>query len=144
MLSCDLQVDVYGGYGPMRCDRCQADECFHTLNRCHGCSCPPHSYIHVDDFESPRQLAAYLLKLDHDDQLFMLPHSTPSMKPSASPMIGGEQMTRVSCLSTINAGRHGDLRIVSLLLMMYSTLVCSTKALQFTSTIPSCVNVRMF
>jgi hypothetical protein len=98
----------------------------------------------VDDFESPRQLAAYLLKLDHDDQLFMLPHSTPSMKPSASPMIGGEQMTRVSCLSTINAGRHGDLRIVSLLLMMYSPLVCSTKALQFTSTIPSCVNVRMF
>jgi glycoprotein 3-alpha-L-fucosyltransferase len=31
---------------------------------------PPHSYIHVDDFESPRQLAAYLLKLHHDDALY--------------------------------------------------------------------------
>jgi len=31
---------------------------------------PPHSYIHVDDFASPRQLAAYLRKLDADDALY--------------------------------------------------------------------------
>ena len=33
-------------------------------------SCPPHSFIHVDNFESPKELAAYLHKLDKDDQLY--------------------------------------------------------------------------
>ncbi|KAI1301777.1 Glycoprotein 3-alpha-L-fucosyltransferase A [Halotydeus destructor] len=28
---------------------------------------PPNSFIHVDDFASPRELASYLDKLDHDD-----------------------------------------------------------------------------
>ena len=31
---------------------------------------PPHSYIHVDDFESPRHLAEYLKLLDSDDALY--------------------------------------------------------------------------
>ena len=31
---------------------------------------PPHSYIHVDDFESPRHLAEYLHKLDKNDDLY--------------------------------------------------------------------------
>ena len=31
---------------------------------------PPNSYIHVDDFDSPRQLAEYLLKLASDDALY--------------------------------------------------------------------------
>ena len=31
---------------------------------------PPHSYIHVDDFASPRELAAYLHKLDANDILY--------------------------------------------------------------------------
>ena len=31
---------------------------------------PPKSYIHVDDFESPKQLAEYLLKLDRNDDLY--------------------------------------------------------------------------
>lgn len=31
---------------------------------------PPHSFIHVDDFESPKDLADYLLKLDKDDKLY--------------------------------------------------------------------------
>jgi len=31
---------------------------------------PPHSHIHVDDFESPKQLAEYLHKLDKNDELF--------------------------------------------------------------------------
>ena len=31
---------------------------------------PPHSFIHVDDFASPRELAAYLRKLDADDALY--------------------------------------------------------------------------
>lgn len=31
---------------------------------------PPHSFIHVDDFESPKELADYLLKLDKDDVLY--------------------------------------------------------------------------
>ena len=31
---------------------------------------PPHSYIHVDDFESPRELADYLIKLDRNDDLY--------------------------------------------------------------------------
>jgi glycoprotein 3-alpha-L-fucosyltransferase len=31
---------------------------------------PTHSYIHVDDFASPRHLAAYLNKLDHNDALY--------------------------------------------------------------------------
>jgi hypothetical protein len=31
---------------------------------------PPHSYIHVDDFRSPRDLATYLLKLDANDTLY--------------------------------------------------------------------------
>ncbi|CAG5134563.1 unnamed protein product [Candidula unifasciata] len=31
---------------------------------------PPHSYIHVDEFESPRELAEYLLKLDKHDALY--------------------------------------------------------------------------
>lgn len=31
---------------------------------------PPHSFIHVDDFESPKELAEYLLKLDKDDTLY--------------------------------------------------------------------------
>lgn len=33
-------------------------------------SCPPHSYIHVDDFKSPKELASYLHKLDKDDHLY--------------------------------------------------------------------------
>lgn len=33
-------------------------------------SAPHHSYIHVDDFESPKALAAYLHKLDQDDDLY--------------------------------------------------------------------------
>jgi hypothetical protein len=33
-------------------------------------SAPPHSYIHVDDFESPEQLAQYLHKLDQHDDLY--------------------------------------------------------------------------
>ena len=31
---------------------------------------PPHSYIHVDDFDSPQQLAEYLHKLDQNDDLY--------------------------------------------------------------------------
>ncbi|XP_054157458.1 glycoprotein 3-alpha-L-fucosyltransferase A-like [Oppia nitens] len=31
---------------------------------------PPHSYIHVDDFKSPKELANYLHKLDNDDHLY--------------------------------------------------------------------------
>lgn len=31
---------------------------------------PPHSFIHVDDFESPKELAEYLHKLDKDDELY--------------------------------------------------------------------------
>ena len=31
---------------------------------------PPHSYIHVDDFNSPRDLAIYLHRLDADDKLY--------------------------------------------------------------------------
>lgn len=31
---------------------------------------PPHSFIHVDDFESPRHLAEFLHKLDADDSLY--------------------------------------------------------------------------
>lgn len=31
---------------------------------------PPMSYIHVDDFESPKHLAEYLHKVDADDHLF--------------------------------------------------------------------------
>ncbi|BFZ05173.1 hypothetical protein BsWGS_08211 [Bradybaena similaris] len=31
---------------------------------------PPHSYIHVDDFESPKELADYLHKLDKNDDLY--------------------------------------------------------------------------
>ncbi|ESN90528.1 hypothetical protein HELRODRAFT_123182, partial [Helobdella robusta] len=31
---------------------------------------PPNSYIHVDDFVSPKQLASYLHKLDRDDYLY--------------------------------------------------------------------------
>ena len=31
---------------------------------------PPHSYIHVDDFESPRHLADYLKLLDQNDTLY--------------------------------------------------------------------------
>lgn len=31
---------------------------------------PPHSYIHVDEFESPKDLADYLMKLDQDDFLY--------------------------------------------------------------------------
>lgn len=31
---------------------------------------PRHSFIHVDDFESPELLAAYLRKLDRDDALY--------------------------------------------------------------------------
>ena len=33
-------------------------------------SAPLNSYIHVDDFESPKALAAYLHKLDQDDELY--------------------------------------------------------------------------
>ncbi|XP_075227883.1 glycoprotein 3-alpha-L-fucosyltransferase A-like [Lycorma delicatula] len=33
-------------------------------------SAPRHSFIHVDDFESPKELAAYLLKLDADNDLY--------------------------------------------------------------------------
>jgi hypothetical protein len=33
-------------------------------------SAPYHSYIHVDDFESPKELASYLHKLDQDDNLY--------------------------------------------------------------------------
>ena len=33
-------------------------------------SAPAHSYIHVDDFEGPKQLAEYLHKLDQDDNLY--------------------------------------------------------------------------
>lgn len=31
---------------------------------------PPHSYIHVDDFESPQALADYLRMLDHNDTAY--------------------------------------------------------------------------
>jgi len=31
---------------------------------------PPHSFIHVDDFESPEELAKYLHKLDQNDDLY--------------------------------------------------------------------------
>ena len=31
---------------------------------------PPHSYIHVEDFASPRHLADYLLKLNASDELY--------------------------------------------------------------------------
>lgn len=31
---------------------------------------PPHSYIHVDDFRSPRDLASYLHVLDANDTLY--------------------------------------------------------------------------
>jgi glycoprotein 3-alpha-L-fucosyltransferase len=31
---------------------------------------PPNSYIHVDDFESPQHLAAYLRHLDVNDRLY--------------------------------------------------------------------------
>lgn len=31
---------------------------------------PPHSYIHVDDFASPKELAAYLNVLDKNDTLY--------------------------------------------------------------------------
>lgn len=31
---------------------------------------PYHSYIHVDDFGSPEELAHYLLKLDNDDDMY--------------------------------------------------------------------------
>ena len=31
---------------------------------------PPHSYLHVDDFESPRHLADFLHQLDKDDVLY--------------------------------------------------------------------------
>lgn len=33
-------------------------------------SAPDHSYIHVDDFESPKELAEYLDKLDKNDDLY--------------------------------------------------------------------------
>ncbi len=33
-------------------------------------SAPEHSYIHVDDFEGPKELAEYLHKLDQDDRLY--------------------------------------------------------------------------
>ncbi len=33
-------------------------------------SAPYKSYIHVDDFESPKELAEYLHKLDQDDNLY--------------------------------------------------------------------------
>lgn len=31
---------------------------------------PPNSFIHVDDFQDPAELAAYLRKVDEDDQLY--------------------------------------------------------------------------
>ena len=31
---------------------------------------PPHSYIHVEDFDSPKELAEYLIKLDQNDDLY--------------------------------------------------------------------------
>lgn len=31
---------------------------------------PPDSYIHVDEFDSPKQLADYLRILDHNDELY--------------------------------------------------------------------------
>jgi hypothetical protein len=33
-------------------------------------SAPLNSFIHVDDFDSPKELAAYLHKLDKDDKLY--------------------------------------------------------------------------
>ena len=33
-------------------------------------SAPYKSYIHVDDFDGPKELADYLHKLDQDDQLY--------------------------------------------------------------------------
>lgn len=33
-------------------------------------SAPEHSYIHVDDFKSPKELAAYLHKLSKNDDLY--------------------------------------------------------------------------
>jgi hypothetical protein len=33
-------------------------------------SAPYKSYIHVDDFEGPKELADYLHKLDQDDKLY--------------------------------------------------------------------------
>ena len=31
---------------------------------------PPHSFIHVDSFSGPQDLAQYLIKLDNDDVLY--------------------------------------------------------------------------
>lgn len=31
---------------------------------------PPHSYIHVDEFDSPRELAEFLHILDNNDELY--------------------------------------------------------------------------
>jgi hypothetical protein len=31
---------------------------------------PYHSYIHVEEFESPKEIAAYLNRLDMDDDLY--------------------------------------------------------------------------
>ena len=35
---------------------------------------PPGSFIHADDFESPKELAEYLLKLDKDDAAYLKYH----------------------------------------------------------------------
>jgi glycoprotein 3-alpha-L-fucosyltransferase len=36
----------------------------------YAASLPPHSYIHIDDFKSPRELADYLHVLDKNDTLY--------------------------------------------------------------------------
>ena len=36
----------------------------------YAAAAPPHSYLHIDDFESPRHLADFLHQLDKDDVLY--------------------------------------------------------------------------
>lgn len=74
----------------------------------------------VDSLSTPSSGVACVLQ-------FMLPDSchNPCL-PSTSPMIGGEEPTLVSRPSMVNAGRHGDVRITGLLLMMYTPLLYST------------------
>ncbi|XP_055900904.1 glycoprotein 3-alpha-L-fucosyltransferase A-like isoform X2 [Biomphalaria glabrata] len=105
-----IQVDIYGGCGPLQCPRHESNKCFDMLNNDYkfylsfensNCrdyitekffinglkhdvipivmgaapedyvrAAPPHSFIHVDEFESPKHLADYLHLLDKDDKLY--------------------------------------------------------------------------